>query len=119
MSKIYTWRIIDSAIIPNKDGMENIVYKVHYIKRVVEEIDGKKYEADFVGETKIPAPNPDNFTPISELSTEIVSAWLESLLNQEFINMRLDAILTYKKKTENFIYINPPFSTRNAPTPLS
>ena len=49
MSKTYTWRIIDSAIIPNKDGMENIVHKVHYIKRVVEEIDGKKFTFDTNG----------------------------------------------------------------------
>ncbi len=98
MSKTYTWRVIDSAIIPNKDGMENIVYKVHYIKRVVEEIDGKKYEADFVGEAKLPAPDPANFAPINELTTEIVSGWLESLLNQDFINSRLDGMLAFKKR---------------------
>jgi hypothetical protein len=115
MSKTYIWRIIDSAIIPNKDGMENIVYKVHYIKRVVEEVDGKKYEADFIGEAKIPSPDHSNFTPISELTTEIVSGWLESLLPQDFINSRLDAILAFKKKSDNFVYINPPFSTREAP----
>lgn len=114
MSKTYTWRIIDSAIIPNKDGMENIVYKVHYIKKVLEEIDGKKYEADFVGEAKIPPPDPSNFTPIAELTTEVVSSWLESLLPQEFINSRLDSILAFKKKSDNFVYINPPFSTREA-----
>jgi len=115
MSKNYIWRIIDSAIIPNKDGMENIVYKVHYIKRVVEEIDGKKYEADFIGEAKIPPPDPSNFTPIAQLTTEAVSGWLESLLPQEFINSRLDSILAFKKKSGNFVYINPPFSTREAP----
>lgn len=119
MSKTYTWRIIDSAIIPNKDGMDNIVYKVHYIKRVIEEIDGKKYEADFVGEAKIPPPDPANFSPINELTTEIVSGWLESLLNQDFINGRLDAMLAYKKKSDNFVYINPPFSTREAPNQQS
>lgn len=115
MSKTYTWRIIDSAIIPSKDGMESIVHKVHYIKRVVEEVDGKRYEADFVGEAKIPSPDPSNFTPISELTTEVVSGWLESLLPQDFINNRLDAILAFKKKSDNFVYINPSFSTREAP----
>lgn len=118
MSKTYTWRIIDSAIIPNKDGMQNIVYKVHYIKRVKEEIDGKVYEADFVGETKIPAPDPNNFTPIEELSTEIVSGWLESILNQEFINSRLDSMLSFKKKSDNFVYSNTPFLTKDEP-PIS
>jgi hypothetical protein len=119
MSKIYTWRIIDSAIIPNKDGMENIVHKVHYIKRVEETIDGKKYEADFVGEAKIPPPDPSDFTPISELTTEVVSGWLESLLPQEFINSRLDSMLAFKKKSDNFVYINPPFSTRETPGQLN
>lgn len=119
MSKTYTWRIIDSAIIPNKDGMENIVYKVHYIKRVVEEIDGKRYEADFVGEAKMPAPDPNNFSPINELTTEMVSGWLESLLNQDFINSRLDGMLAFKKKSDNFVYINPPFSTRETPDQLN
>ena len=119
MSKIYTWRIIDSAIIPNKDGMENIVHKLHYIKRVEETIDGKKYEADFVGEAKIPPPNPSDFTPISELTTEVVSGWLESLLPQEFINSRLDSMLAFKKKSDTFVYINPPFSTRETPDQLN
>jgi hypothetical protein len=115
MSKTYEWRIIDSAIIPSKDGMNNIVHKVHYIKKVVEEIDGKKYEAEFPGEAKIPSPDPANFSPINELTTEVVSGWLESLLPQEFINSRLDGMLAYKKRSDNFVYINPPFSTREAP----
>jgi hypothetical protein len=116
MSKTYTWRIIDSAIMPNKDGMENIVYKVHYIKRVVEEVDGKKYEADFIGEAKLPPPNPANFSPINELTTEIVSGWLESLLNQDFINSRLDSMLAFKKKSDNFVYTNAPFLTKDEPS---
>ena len=114
MSKTYTWRIIDSAIIPSKDGMENIVHKVHYIKKATEEIDGKKYEAEFVGEAKIPEPDVNNFSPIEDLTTEIVVGWLESLLNQDFINSRLDAMLAYKKRSDSFVYINPPFSTREA-----
>ncbi len=115
MSITYKWRIIDSAVIPSKDGMNDIVYKVHYIKKAIEEVDGKIYEADFVGEAKMPPPDPTNFSPISELTTEIVSGWLENLLPQDFINSRLDAILSFKKKSNNFVYINPSFSTREAP----
>lgn len=115
MSKTYTWKIIDSAIIPNKDGMENIVYKVHYLKRVVEEINGKKYEADFIGEAKMPAPELSSFTPISEVTEEIVSGWLESLLNQDFINSRLDGMLAFKKKSDNFVYTNASFLTKEEP----
>ena len=115
MSKTYTWRIIDSAIMPNKDGMENIVYKVHYIKRVVEVVDGKRYEADFVGEAKLPPPNPASFSPMNELTTEIVSGWLESLLPQDFINSRLDGMLAFKKKSDNFVYTNAPFLTKEEP----
>jgi hypothetical protein len=68
MEIVYTLKILSINIVPSLDGLNNVVRSINW------EYSGNDYAIN--GTQEVPEPNPLTFTPIEELSEEIVMSWL-------------------------------------------
>lgn len=69
----YEYIINDVKAYIEKDGLQNVVYKIYF------ELRGTKNDVTkgFSGEIDMPSPDPDNFLPADQLTKEIVVGWIE------------------------------------------
>jgi hypothetical protein len=83
----FTWTIsaLDCAV--SKDGLTNVVETIHWRYRGTNENDttSEIYGAQSVGD-----PNPEEFTPYEDLTVEVVSQWLESIMDMEEMQQNIE-----------------------------
>jgi hypothetical protein len=101
----YTWQIsaLDCAV--SKDGLNNIVQTIHWRYRGVNE---NNTTAEVYGAQSVGDPNPDEFTPYEDLTIEIVSQWLESIMDMEEIQQNIEnQISKIENPTQVTLYLPP------------
>jgi hypothetical protein len=74
----YNWTISAVDCKPVVNDLTNVVYTIHWRLGGTDE-DG--VSAEVYGAVVAPDPNPDTFEPFESLTAEIVSGWVESILN--------------------------------------
>lgn len=83
----YQWTIsaLDCAV--SKDGLTNVVETIHWRYRGTNEdgITTETYGAQAVGD-----PNPEEFTPFADLTEEVVTLWLEEIMDMEEIKSNIE-----------------------------
>jgi hypothetical protein len=106
----FTWTIsaLDCAV--SKDGLTNVVETIHWRYRGTNENDttSEIYGAQSVGD-----PNPEEFTPYEDLTVEVVSQWLESIMDMEEMQQNIENQIN---ELENPTHITLPLPSTPIPT---
>lgn len=106
----YNWIISAMENYPKADGLDNVVFQVHY-RRQATEVDGEKtWFAETYSVVNVPAPSPDDYTPYEDLTFEQVCGWLEGILNVEAIDESL-ANQIEDQKNPKVLQLPLPWST--------
>lgn len=74
----------------SQDGLENVIYNVHY-SYFGEDENGNV--ASQIGVQHVPNVDPENFTAFDQLTQADIIAWIEPELNVEEFQANLDAQL--------------------------
>ena len=74
--------------------LEKIITNIHWRYSAADE-DG--VTAETYGCQSVPAPNPEAFTAYEEVTMELVTGWLESMMDMEAMQARLEAEIELKK----------------------
>jgi hypothetical protein len=80
MPTAYTWQFEALDVCPTEEGLSNVVDSVHW--RLTGD-DGLGHLATAYGEQPLGPPDPDNFTPYSELTATQVQSWVEAQMGSE------------------------------------
>lgn len=83
MAITYSYDIQSLKQGPAVDGLEQVITQVDYTYTGTDE---NGVTSNYPGRTTLPPPNSELFTPITELTPEIVISWLED--NADLIQMR-------------------------------
>lgn len=75
MANTYSWQIGSVDCHVNKDGLENVIYQVHY-RYIAEDENGNK--AFHIGIHNVSDPDPEAFTAFEDLRAADVIGWLEN-----------------------------------------
>lgn len=106
----FTWTIpaLDCAV--SKDGLTNVVETIHWRYRGTNKNDttSEIYGAQSVGD-----PNPEEFTPYEDLTVEVVSQWLESIMDMEEMQQNIENQIN---ELENPTHITLPLPSTTEPT---
>lgn len=83
----YQWTILALDCVVLKDGLNNVVETIHWTYRGTNEdgITTETYGAQAVGD-----PNPEEFTPFADLTEEVVTLWLEEIMDMEEIKSNIE-----------------------------
>lgn len=95
------WIISNWDVKVNEDNLNDVVVTLHWRRQFTE----GEVTVDTYGAQTLPAPDPAAFTPIDEISKDMLISWLESSLNVEAIDAGLDAKMQEKL---NPSIIHPP-----------
>lgn len=90
MANTYYFKInaVDAHV--NQEGLENVVYNVHWSYYGKDE---NGNVASQIGVQHVPSVDPENFTPFDQLTQADVIAWIEPELNVAEFQINLDAQL--------------------------
>lgn len=106
----YKWTIsaLDCAV--SKDGLTNVVETIHWRYMGTNEngVSCERYGALPVGE-----PNPEEFVDYENLTLEVISTWLESIMDMENLNQE---ILDCINLRENPTHITLPLPSVDEPS---
>jgi hypothetical protein len=85
MANTYKWKINGLEVYPSKDGLEKVVFQIHWA--LIAESDQKNkyglpYSVDTIGTQIIEAPDADNFIVFDSLTQKTVEGWLEAILSK-------------------------------------
>ncbi len=96
MANTYTWKInqLDAKI--QQDGLDNVIYTVHW-SYIAQDDSEPKITANCIGSEYFKYIEGEPFTPYNELSKEDVVGWLESNLDVESIKQNLDNKIELQK----------------------
>ncbi len=94
-----TWLIEKLICKASQNGLENVVYEVHwrYVKSLT--LNEEDYSVNNNGVLKLSSPDPNSFTDYNDLTKAQVVGWVQTSLGQEYItemDSRLTASLTDK-----------------------
>lgn len=103
-----SWKILKLECIPNKNGLENVVFHVHYEYIGEKTIDGISYSASSYGVIAVEDPDENNFTPVNELTKEQVVSWIENKIDSFALNIALEHNIESQIKPPS-IEIESPF----------
>jgi hypothetical protein len=92
----FNWVISQLDSIPSLDGMDKVIYTIHW--RAQKEEQG--FTADTYGSMQVEEADEANFIPYEEVTKQMVEEWLDAQHDTEAIEANLDA------QIENFL--NPP-----------
>ena len=89
MTNTYTWRINQLEAKIQEDGLENVIYTVHYTFNAEDDSEDPIIRS-VIGSVPV-IYNPENpFIPYSELTKDDVIGWLESELDVDNMKILLD-----------------------------
>lgn len=100
----YTWAIGPFDCILNEDGMQKVVTTIHWRYRGAD-LDGTS--AELYGAQAVGAPDPENFTPFTEITPEQAQEWLEDIMDMDAMKASIDSQINLIK--------NPVTATLPAP----
>lgn len=112
MAIIFNWVVSAMNEYPTTpDGLDDVVFTVHWRRNATEIVGDKTYFADTYGALSVPAPDPDDVTPYEDLTFDQVCGWLEAGLD----TAALDAGLAQQIENQ----INPPVISLPLPWQVS
>jgi hypothetical protein len=84
----FNWTISAVGRAVSKDGLTDVIQTVHWRYRGINEngVTAETYGAATIGD-----PNPQDFTPFTEVTSADVQGWLESILDVPSIQANLQA----------------------------
>lgn len=105
MPNIYTWKInqLDAKI--NKDGLENVIYTIHWSYTAKDELD-QSISASNIGTLSIQYNEGDPFIPYADLTKDEVIGWLDAGLDVDIMKSNLDNQIELIKNPVNE-YLQP------------
>jgi hypothetical protein len=122
MATTYTWRFPILQTYTQQDGLENIVYIVHWYYTGVREVESSSYKYETFGAQSI-APFVSGsrpFIPYEQLTEAIVQEWVEESIGAEKLASMRSSI---DKQIDNLIsppvaYLPPPWANpTSTPSP--
>jgi hypothetical protein len=93
MANTYQLRVNSLDAYTNQNGLENVIYNVHWSYIARDENDNVGIRN---GVQSIADPDPENFTPYESLSAEDVISWVEPLLDLESLKSDVDHQISEK-----------------------
>lgn len=104
----FTWVIPNLECVINENGLSDVVDAVHW--RYVATDDVNNITVDTYGVQNMPKPSSADFIPYANLTLEVVSGWLESVIDVQ--PMQTDLINQINLKL-NPIKVNLPLPNTN------
>jgi hypothetical protein len=98
----YKWNFFSFDCKVNDNGLQNVVKTINWIFTGTNE---NGIYAEIFGVQNLSDPNPEDFTPYSEISKEQVIQWIESVNDLESLKSEINEIINEKI---NPIYIKLP-----------
>lgn len=92
-----TWTIEKLICKPSENGLNNVVYQVHWKYTKSTTVGDETYSKYNNGILIIPSPDPQSFTSYESLTKTQVVGWIQTTLGQEYItdmDMRVTNALT-------------------------
>lgn len=83
----FTWKISNLECVVSQNGLENIVDIIHW--RYVATDTQNNISLDMYGAQKMSDPSSDNFIPYNDLTLDMVSEWLESMIDIQLMQEKL------------------------------
>lgn len=74
----YTWTFPAFDCIIDEDGLQKVITTVHWILRGTDE---NSISAEVYGTQAVGQPNPEAFTPFTDISEDQVIGWMESSMD--------------------------------------
>jgi hypothetical protein len=103
MANTYNWKInqLDAKI--QQDGLDNVIYTVHW-SYIAEDDSEPKIVANCIGSEYFKYIDGEPFTPYNELTKDDVVGWLESKIDINIMKENLDKqIESIKNPTDEFL----------------
>ena len=94
MANIYNFRINSVECYTNLDGLENVIYQVHFT--YIAQNEEQTHRASINNVISLDAPETDSFVSFNDLRDSDVISWIEPLVNTEKLQQNLDAMLQEK-----------------------
>ena len=107
MAIIYNWIIEAMDVVPQEDGLQNVVSVVQWRRRGTEVVDDKTYTAEVYSTYNCPSPSPTDFTAYADLTQAQVESWLVAGLDVPSIDANIATQIQQQ--------INPPVVTPPLP----
>jgi hypothetical protein len=107
----FEWTIsaLDCAV--SKDELTNVVETIHWRYRGTNE---NNTTAETYGAQSVGDPNPEEFTPFEDLTLEIVTQWLESIMDMEKLQQNIENQIN---EIENPTHVTLHLPTNPEPNP--
>jgi len=72
-------------------GLPNVINQIHWRYNAIKVEGDKTYFADTYGAVNVAQPNPQNFTPYSDVTEQEIINWLEQILPIQAMQSSLEA----------------------------
>ena len=95
-----SWKILKLECIQNKNGLENVVFHVHFEYIGEKNINGISYSASSFNVIAVEDPDVNNFTPVNELTKEQVVSWIENKVDSFALNIALENNIELQQKPQ-------------------
>jgi predicted nucleotide-binding protein (sugar kinase/HSP70/actin superfamily) len=92
MANTYSWVINALDTYPTKESLSDVVYNIHWTLVATSDQSNEKgdyYTASYTGEQIISAPSSEDFISFSDLTQDIIEAWLEAS-NLDISKIKID-----------------------------
>jgi hypothetical protein len=89
MANTYNFKINAVDCHTNQDGLEKVVYNVHWSYFGASEGD---VTASIIGVESVDAPSAEDFTAFESLTEDIVIGWIEAKMGEERIQSMKDSL---------------------------
>ena len=89
MANTYTWKInqLDAKI--NEDGLENVIYTIHWSYFATDDSE-QPIQVSLIGTLSVKYNEGDPFIPYADLTKDEVIGWLDAGLDVEGMKINLD-----------------------------
>lgn len=88
MAITYTYDIHELKAVPSVGDLEQVITEVVYSYIGTDE---NGITSNYPGRTALPTPDSEEFTPVDELTPELVEEWLEANANLDVMKQAIEA----------------------------
>lgn len=99
-----TWNITQLNAYPEKDGLTDVVFTVHWILTAK---DGD-YNSSVYGSIGVELNHEEPYTPYADLTLDQIIGWVKSSLGEEQVTEYENGVSSIIEKQKNPTVINPP-----------
>lgn len=96
MAITYTYDIHELKAVPSVGDLQQVITEVVYSYIGTDE---NGITSNYPGRTALPAPDSEEFTPVGELTPELVEEWLEANANLDVMKQAIEAHIEQQSGT--------------------